>query len=115
VTRQRSGKHLTRPSTDEQTIAKRLTREATSATVSYEHERGLYATVIGYGASVAERIADADSQLPGEGWTRVVVSTPSTIYSDLIGRTQVTTDRLGERAQHSVISNTRYEGKRVEL
>jgi hypothetical protein len=107
--------HKTRVSTAEQTVLKRLGRETTSATVSYTHDSGLFATVVGHGASERERIADADSQLPGGGWTRDVVSTPSTVYMDLIVRPQVVADGLGGYSRHSLIANSRYEGKRVEL
>lgn len=55
-------------------------------TVSYTRSDGLAATTVGHGRTIGARIADADRQLPPGEWTRDVVSTPTSILSDLRGR-----------------------------
>ena len=65
---------------------KRLSLATDSATVSYKRSDGLYATTVGYGPTRAARIAHADSQLPPGQWTREAVSTPMSIFADLVGR-----------------------------
>lgn len=61
----------------------KLNRTADSVTVSYTRTDGLCATVVGFGASHAARVADADAQLPAGEWRRDAVSTPGSIYNDL--------------------------------
>ena len=70
----------------EATIRRRLNRETDSVTVSYRRDDGLYATVIGRGRRFDDRMRDADSQLPSGEWTRLCVSTPTSIFADLAGR-----------------------------
>jgi hypothetical protein len=87
------------------TPARTLTRDADSCTVTYRRTDETVAVLVGYGDSLAARIADADSQLPAGVWTRVTVSTPASIYTDVVGRD------LRMYAQSGVYP--KYEGKTV--
>jgi hypothetical protein len=52
-------------------------------------------SLVGYGADTAEQIADARAHLPGDGWTVVCRSTPTTILADL---------RVGEMGERDLAS-----------
>lgn len=70
----------------EGTVRRHLSADSDSVTVSYRRTDDLVAVLIGYGSTFEARIADADSQLPPGEWKRECVSTPTSIFSDLIGR-----------------------------
>lgn len=65
---------------------------------------------VGYGGTFAEALADADSQLPDGTWKRLVVTTPESVYGDLLttrtARFARSTLRQGEgvtvRVEHRV-------------
>ena len=77
----------------------RLNRATDSVTVSYRRVDGLYATTVGYGRTLKERIAHADAQLPPGTWTREAVSTPMSIYTDVLGREPL--PGYGERSRNA--------------
>lgn len=70
----------------EATVRHRLSTSTHSATCSYRRSDGIYATIIGYGDTLRDRVRDADAQLPAGQWLRTCVSTPTSIYGDLVGR-----------------------------
>lgn len=97
---------------EEAKAAQRLRRSAESATVSYRRLDGLYATLVGFGASLDERVADADSQLPAGEWLRECVSTPSSIFGDLCGHEVRETHTTGH-SENPAAAYVRHERKTV--
>lgn len=108
MTRSTSANTRTR---EEMNAYRRLARVET-CTVSYERvDRPGSATLVGEGDSLAARVRDADAQLPAGEWLRVSVSTPASIYGDLIGREPVVAHKRGHNATMNVY--TRYEQQLV--
>lgn len=69
------------------TVGSRLRRDTDSCIVSYRNvETGVYADAIGHGSTFNDRVDDADSRLPRGEWLRTCISTPNSIYGDLLGR-----------------------------
>jgi hypothetical protein len=93
--------------TAEQSTARSLRRAADSATVSYSRADGCTAVTVGEGESLRERVLDADSQLPPGEWVRDCVSTPASIYADLIGRVGVATQ------SKAILAFPEYEARTV--
>jgi len=79
-------------------------RDLDTAIVSYTRASdGRRAVRVGQGDSLAERVADADAQLPPGVWTRDAVSTPTSVLAD-----------VSERRESAPLRFTPYERQVVQ-
>lgn len=80
------------------TVARRLNREVDTATISLTRADGRKFTVAGRGVSLPQRYTDALAQLPPGEYVCDAVSTPASVYSDVIVRDTMLHERVNNRA-----------------
>ena len=91
---------------------RRISRAAPTTIVSLTRTDGKRFTRLGTGAAHAQRVLDAYAQLPPGEYVVDCVSTPGTVYSDIVGRDEMLHDHENQRVRTAM---QRYEGKTVVI